>query len=169
MGVKLGHSHWGRNVDWWCSRTGAEGAIWIWSGQGTRGVKKWTGYQGSEKVDRVPGEWRRPHKEEFYDLYCSPNIIWVIKSRRMRWAGNVASVRERRGAYRVLVGKPEWRGPLVRPRHRWKHIKMDLKKWVEWGRGHGLGWSGSGHWQVAGSCECSNEPSGSLIRKEFID
>jgi len=59
------------------------------------------------EVDKVPGEWTRPHNNEFYDLYSSPNIIWVIKSRRMRWAGHVASVRERRGAYRILVGKPE--------------------------------------------------------------
>ena len=57
--------------------------------------------------DEVMGEWRRLHNEELNDLYCSPNIVRVIKSRRMRWAGHVACMVEERGAYRVLVGKPE--------------------------------------------------------------
>ena len=57
--------------------------------------------------DEVTGEWRRLHNEELNDLYCSPNIVRVIKSRRMRWAGHVARMGEERGAYRVLVGKPE--------------------------------------------------------------
>jgi hypothetical protein len=56
--------------------------------------------------DEVTGEWRRLHKEELNDLYSSPNIIRVIKSRRMRWAGHVACLREKRGAYRILVGRP---------------------------------------------------------------
>jgi hypothetical protein len=60
----------------------------------------------------VAGEWRRRHKGEVYDLYSSPNIIWVIKSRRIRWVGHVAHVGERRDAYRILVGKPEGRRPL---------------------------------------------------------
>jgi len=55
------------------------------------------------------GEWRRLHNEELNDLYCSPNIVRVIKSRRMRWAGHVARMGEERGVYRVLVGKPEGR------------------------------------------------------------
>ena len=59
------------------------------------------------KRDEVRGESRRLHNEELTDLYCSPNIIWVIKERRMRWAGHVARMGERRCAYRVLVGKPE--------------------------------------------------------------
>jgi len=54
--------------------------------------------------DEVTGEWRRLHKEELYDLFCSQNIIQVIKSRRMRWAGHVVRMVERRGAYRILVG-----------------------------------------------------------------
>jgi len=75
----------------------------------------------------VTGEWRKPHTEELNDLYSSPNIIRVIKSRRMRWAGRVACIGERRGAYRVLVGKSEGKRPLVRPRRRWEdNIKMDL-------------------------------------------
>jgi len=59
------------------------------------------------KRDEVTGEWRKLHNEELNDLYCSPNIIHLIESGRMRWAGHVARMRERRGVYRVLVGKPE--------------------------------------------------------------
>ena len=77
------------------------------------------------------------HNEELNDLYCSPNIVRVIKSRRMRWAGHVARMGERRGVYRVLVGKPEGKRPLTRPRHRWEdNIKIDLLEgggmdWIE--------------------------------------
>jgi hypothetical protein len=63
----------------------------------------------------LTGEWRRLHNKEFYALYSSPNIIRVIKSRRLRWAGHVARMGERRGAYRALVGKLEGRRPLGRP------------------------------------------------------
>jgi hypothetical protein len=85
------------------------------------------------KRDEVTGEWRRLNNEELYALYSSPNIIRVIKSRRLRWAGHVARMGERRGAYRALVGKPEGRRPLERPRHRWEdNIKMDLQE-VGWG------------------------------------
>jgi len=91
------------------------------------------------KSDEVTGEWRKLHNEELSDLYCSPNIVRVIKSRRMRWAGHVARMGERRGVYRVLVGKPEGKRPLGRPRRRWEdNIKMDLKEigcggmdWIE--------------------------------------
>jgi len=77
--------------------------------------------------DEVTREWRRLHNEELNDLYCSPNIVRVIKSRRMRWAGYVARMGEERGLYRVLVGKPEGRRPMGRPRHRWvDNIRMDL-------------------------------------------
>ena len=68
--------------------------------------------------DEVTGEWRRLHNEELNDLYCPPNIVWLIKSRRMRWAGHVARMGEERGVYKVLVGKPEGRRPLGRPRRR---------------------------------------------------
>jgi hypothetical protein len=79
------------------------------------------------KRNEVTGEWRRLHNEELNDLYLSPNIIRVIKSRRMRWSGNVARMGEGRGAYRILVGRPEGRRPLGRPRRRWEdNIKMDL-------------------------------------------
>jgi hypothetical protein len=80
------------------------------------------------KWDEITGEWRRLHNEELNDLYSSPNIIRVIKSRRMRWAGNVAYMREGRGAYRILVGRPEGRRPLGRPRRRWI-LKWIFKKW----------------------------------------
>jgi len=79
--------------------------------------------------DEVTGEWRRLHNEELNDLYSSPNIIRVIKSRRMRWAGNVARMGEKRGVYRVLVEKPEGTRPLGRPRRRWvDNIRMDLQE-----------------------------------------
>jgi hypothetical protein len=87
------------------------------------------------KRDEVTGQWRRLHNEELYDLYSSPNIIWVIKSRRMRWAGHVARVGEGRGSYRILVGRPEGRRPLGRPRRRCDD-DMDLQE-VGWG---GMDW-----------------------------
>jgi len=79
--------------------------------------------------DEVTGEWRRLNNEELNDLYCSPNIVLVIKSRRMRWAGHVARMGEERGVYRVLVGKPEGKRPLGRPRRRWvDNIRVDLQE-----------------------------------------
>ena len=81
------------------------------------------------KMDEVTGEWRKLHNEEFNDLYCSPTNIRVIKSKRIRCAGHVARLGEKRGAYRVLVGKPEGKRPLGRPRHRWEdNIKVDLQE-----------------------------------------
>jgi hypothetical protein len=70
------------------------------------------------KRDEVTGEWRKLHNEELNDLYSLPNIVRVVKSRRMRWSGHVARMREDRGVHRVLVGKPERKKPLGRPRHR---------------------------------------------------
>ena len=78
---------------------------------------------------RGKGEWRRLRNEELNDLYSSPNIVRVIKSRRMRQAGHVASIGEERGVYRVLVGKPEVRRPLGRPRRRGvDNMRMDLQE-----------------------------------------
>ena len=80
------------------------------------------------KRDGVTGDWRKLHKEELNDLYCSPNIVRVIKWRRMRWARHVAPMEEGRGVHKVLVGKPEGKKPLWRPRRRWEYnIKMDLR------------------------------------------
>ena len=79
--------------------------------------------------DEVTGEWRRLHNEELNDLYFSPSIVRVIKSRRMRWAGHVARMGEEKVVYRVLLGKLEGRRPLRRPRRRWvDNIRMDLQE-----------------------------------------
>ena len=79
--------------------------------------------------DEVTGEWRKLHNEELSDLYSLPNIVRVLKSRRMRWAGHVERMGEGRGVYRVLVGKPEGKRPLGRPRRRWEdNIKKDLQE-----------------------------------------
>jgi len=74
-------------------------------------------------------KWRKLHNEELIDLYSSYIIVRVITFRIMRWAGHVARMEERRGVYRFLVGKPEGKRPLGRPRPRWEdHIKMDLQE-----------------------------------------
>ncbi|KAJ4431677.1 hypothetical protein ANN_20278 [Periplaneta americana] len=81
------------------------------------------------KRDEVTGEWRKLHNAELHALYSSPDIIRNIKSRRLRWAGHVARMGESRNAYRVLVGRPEGKRPLGRPRRRWENnIKMDLRE-----------------------------------------
>ena len=86
--------------------------------------------------DKVTGEWRRLYTNVLNDLYTSPNIVRVIKSRRMRWAGHVARMGEEWGVYRVLVGKLEGNRPLERPRRRWVNIRMDLQEvgcgYVDW-------------------------------------
>jgi len=81
------------------------------------------------KWDEVTGGWKKLHNEELNDLYSSPNIVRVIKSRKMRWAGHVAHMGERRGVYRVFVGKSEGKRPLGRPRNRWEdNIKMAFQE-----------------------------------------
>jgi len=95
------------------------------------------------KRDEVTGEWRKLHNEKPNDLYSSTNILRVIKSRRKRWAEHVAHMGEETGVYRVLVGKPEGKKPLGRPRRRWEdNIKMDLQEvgcggmdWIELAQG----------------------------------
>jgi hypothetical protein len=87
------------------------------------------------KRDEVTGDWRKLHNEELHRLYYSPSIIRMIKSRRMRWAGHVARMGEKRNACRILVGKPEGKRPLGRPRRRWvDNIRMDLRDigWMVW-------------------------------------
>jgi hypothetical protein len=85
------------------------------------------------KRDEVTGGWRELHNEELRDLYFSPSIIRIIKSRRMRWPGHVARTGEKRNAYRLLVGKPEGKRPLGRPRRRWvDNIRIDLGE-AGWG------------------------------------
>ena len=87
----------------------------------------------------VTREWRKLHNEELYDLYSLPSIVRAIKSRRMRWAGHVARTRKRRGVYRVLMGKPQGKRPLGRPKRRWENNNMmDLQEegckgldWIE--------------------------------------
>jgi len=92
--------------------------------------------------DEVTGEWRRLHNEELNDLYSSPNIVRVIKSRRIRWAGHVARMDEERGLYRVLVGKPVGKRSVGRPRRRWvDNIRKDLQ---EVGCGY-MDWIGLAH------------------------
>jgi hypothetical protein len=91
------------------------------------------------KRGEVTGEWRKLHNEELSDLYSLLNIVRVVKSRRMRWAGHVARIGKDRGMHRVLVEMPEGKRPLGRPRHRWEdNIKIDLQEvggargdWIE--------------------------------------
>jgi hypothetical protein len=88
------------------------------------------------KRDEVTGDWRRLHNEELNDLYSSPSIIRVIKSRRLRWAWHVTRMGEERDAYRILVGRPEGRRKPGRPRRRYDNNKTDLQE-VGWG---GMNW-----------------------------
>jgi hypothetical protein len=81
------------------------------------------------KRDDVTADWRKLHNEELHNLNSSPNIIRMIKSRRMRWAGHVARMGQTRNAYRIVVGKPEGKRPLGRPKRRWvDNIKIDLRE-----------------------------------------
>jgi hypothetical protein len=86
-----------------------------------------------QKRDEVTGGWRKLHNEDLHNLYSPPSIIRMIKSRMMRWAGHVARMGENRNVYRILVGNPEGKRLLGRPRRRWvDNIKMDLRE---------IGWS----------------------------
>ena len=115
----------------------------------------------------VIGVWRKLHNEELNDLYSSTIIFRVIKSKRIRWAEHVACMGESRGVCRILVGKPEGKRPLGKPRRRWEdNNKMDLQE-VGCCR-HGLDRSDPGYGQVEGTCECGNGPSGSIKRGKFL-
>ena len=101
------------------------------------------------KRDEVTGEWRTLHNEELSELFSLPNIVRVVKSRRMRWAGHVGRMGQGRGVHRVLVGRPEGKRPLGRPRRRWGIIlRWIFRNWARVGR---TGWSwlrigtGGGH------------------------
>jgi hypothetical protein len=84
------------------------------------------------KGEEVVRGWRRLYNEDLHNLYASPNIIRVIRSRNMRWAGHVANMGEMRNSYKSLVGKPEGRRPHGRPRHRWEDIRMNHREiWCE--------------------------------------
>jgi hypothetical protein len=90
--------------------------------------------------DEVTRQWGTLHSGEFHNLYSSPDIIREIESKRMRWAGNVARMGVGRYVYRILVGKPEGRRPLERPRRRWEDgIRMELKE-IGWGVWSGFTW-----------------------------
>ena len=108
--------------------------------------------------------WRKLHNQELNDLYCSPNIVRVIKSRIMRWAGHVARMGERRGIYRVLVRKLQGKSQLGSPRRRWEDNKIFLQE-----VGCGLDRAGLEQGHVAGTCECGNESSCSIKCGEFLD
>jgi hypothetical protein len=83
------------------------------------------------KRDEVTGDCRKLHNEELHNLYSSPNIIRIIKFRRMRWAGHVARMGGKENTYRIFVGKLEGKRPVGRPRRRWVHnIEVDLRKIV---------------------------------------
>jgi hypothetical protein len=102
------------------------------------------------KRAEVTGEWRKLHSGELHNLYSSPDIIRQTKSRRMRWAGHVARMGEGRNVYRVLVGKPEGKRPLGRPKSRWEDgIRMDLME-IGWEVWSGFVWlrigTGGGLW-----------------------
>jgi predicted small integral membrane protein len=93
------------------------------------------------KRDEVTGEWRKLHNEELHDLYSSPSIISTMKSRKMRWTGHVARMGVNRKKYRLLMGKPERKRPLGRPRRRVDNIRMDLVE-VGW---RDVNWIGLAH------------------------
>ena len=118
------------------------------------------------KRDEVTEEWRKLYNEELSDLYSLPNIVRVVKSRRMRWAGHVARMGEGRGVHRVLIGKPEGKRPLGDP-------DVDgriILRWIfgKWEGVVGTGWSWLRIGTLAGACGYGDEPSGSKNAGNFL-
>jgi hypothetical protein len=115
----------------WCLTLREEHRLMVFENRVLRGI-----FGPKREED---GSWRKLHDDELHSLYSSPNIVRVIKSRRMRWAVHVARMGEGRGVYRILVRRPEGKRPLGRPRHTWEdNIKMDLRetgidgvKWIQ--------------------------------------
>jgi hypothetical protein len=119
------------------------------------------------KRDEVTGEWRKLHNEKLHDLYSSPSIIRIIKA-RMKWAGHVARMGEKRNVYTLLVGKPGGRRPLGRPRRRWlDNVRMDLVE-VGWGDVDWIGLAQDRDRRTALVKFCI-EPSGSIKYREPIE
>jgi hypothetical protein len=115
--------------------------------------------------DEVTGEWRKLHNEDLNDL---PNIVRVVTSRKVRWAGHVARMGEDRAVHRFLVGKPEGKRPLARPRRRWEdNIKMDVKQ-VGGGRGDRMELSQDRDGWRALVSTVKKKPSGSIKCREFL-
>jgi hypothetical protein len=118
------------------------------------------------KRDEVKGGWRKLHNKGLHNLYSSPSVIRIIRSRRVRWAGHVARMGEKRNVHRLLVEKPEGKRPLGRPRCRWtNNINMDPIDRIVW---CGLDWTGSGWGQMESYFKHGNERSGSIKCWETI-
>jgi hypothetical protein len=112
------------------------------------------------KREEVTGEWRTLPSGELHNLYLSAGIVRQIKSRRMRWAGHVARMGEGRNMYRVLVGKPEGKRPLQRPRCRWEdEIKMDLRE---------MGWGGVEWIHLAQGRDCWRAVANAVMNPRFL-
>jgi hypothetical protein len=118
------------------------------------------------KRDEVTGEWRDLHNWKLNDLYSLSNIVRVVKSRRLRWAGHVARMGEDSGVHRVLVGKPERNRPLGRPRRRWEEILRWIFRKLEGVVGTGWRWLRMG--QVGGTCGYGEGLSGSINAGNFL-
>jgi hypothetical protein len=102
----------------WCHTLREEHRLWVFETRVLRGIFE-------PKRQKVAGSWRRLHNEKLHNLYASTNIVRMIKSRRMIWAGHVACIGKMKNSHKTFVGKPEGKGSLRRPRHKWRDIRMD--------------------------------------------